>query len=56
MKLQKLNLDNLEKFKVKNPSRIFGGGTCVGTCCPEEGPTGCEDWEDDDPASTQIIA
>ncbi len=50
MKLQKLNFDHFEKYKLQNPIRILGGGTCIYTCCYQgEGETvpTCEDSQDD---------
>ncbi len=51
MKLQKLTIENLGDFRLERSSSIMGGygstSTCLGTCCPDDGKTGCEDWEDD---------
>ncbi|PKV52043.1 hypothetical protein ATE84_4144 [Aquimarina sp. MAR_2010_214] len=48
MKLQKLDFDNFEKYKLENSIRILGGGTCIHTCCTSSGEiTSCEDTQDD---------
>ncbi len=49
MKLQKLNLEQLEKYRLENPIRILGGGTCIYTCCSSSGgTTNCGDSQSDD--------
>lgn len=48
MKLQKLDFDNLEKYRLENPIRILGGGSCIHTCCSSSGSTtNCGDTQDD---------
>lgn len=49
MKLQKLNFDSFEKYRLQSPIRILGGGSCILTCCESSGSTtNCGDSQDDD--------
>ena len=47
MKLQKLNLDTLEKYRLKNLNGILGGGSLYTNCSVSGGMITCEDCIDD---------